>query len=52
VFQYDFSFSGETHGIAIGDEPCIPFIVIASASEAIQGPRKDSALLRRKRSSQ
>jgi hypothetical protein len=40
VFQYDFSFSDETHRIAICDEPRIPFIVIASASEAIQGHEK------------
>jgi hypothetical protein len=52
MFQFDFSFSGETHGIAICDEPRIPFIVIASASEAIQEPRKDSGSRRRKRSSQ
>jgi hypothetical protein len=52
MFQFDFSFSGETHGIAICDEPRIPFIVIAShrvarmrapndrLREAIQEPRK------------
>jgi hypothetical protein len=40
MFHFDFSFSDETHGIAICDEARIPITVIASASEAIQGPRK------------
>jgi hypothetical protein len=59
MFQFDFSFSGGTHRIAICDEARIPIIVtarasivIASASEAIQRPQKDSGLLHRKCSSQ
>jgi hypothetical protein len=40
MFQFDFRFSAPKHGIAICCEARIPIIVIASASEAIQEPRK------------